>query len=130
MTRWFGKCLCILAALAVTDSHLMFVQGWAWGTMLQDRTPERGVSEALESTFSGEEPCPMCCAVQDERHEEQEEAPVPESNPTVKWVPVDSAGCEIRVPGVLCHRARGADSGWLLTVRRSSPEVPPPRHIG
>ena len=87
MIRRVGKCLCLLAALAVMDAHLLFIQGWAWSTMIQDRAAERGVSGAFESTFSGAEPCPMCCAVQEERHDEQEEVPVRDAKPMVKWIP-------------------------------------------
>ena len=63
MFNWFGKFLCLVTVIAVTDAHLVFTQGWAWSTMLQDRAPERGMVEAIESTFNGAEPCPMCCAV-------------------------------------------------------------------
>ena len=129
MIRWFGKGLCILAALAVVDAHMMLVQGWAWGTMLQDRAPERGMSGALDSTFSGAEPCPMCCAVQEERHEEQEEAPVPEANPTVKWIPAVVAECKLCIPGVLYYQARYHEPAWILSVKNYDPEVPPPQFV-
>lgn len=129
MVRWLGKCLCLVAALAVTDAHLILVQGWAWSNMLQDRAPERGVAEALESTFSGAEPCPMCCAVQEERHEEQEEAPVPESDPTMKWIPTSASEEMALYPPATPYCKQMWTSGWMLCLRTDSPEIPPPQEV-
>jgi len=44
--------------------------------MLRDRTPEMGLSKALDSTFSGEQPCEICLAIIEAAQQEQEEQPV------------------------------------------------------
>lgn len=130
MSRLLGKFLCVLAVFAVADTHLALVQGWAWGTMLHERAPGRGVAKAVESTFSGAEPCPMCCAVQQERNEEQEEAPVPESGPAGKWIPVSAGG------GVALYPPRARFCAWQpelrlpWVARKYRPAVPPPRTLG
>ncbi|MFK7911382.1 MAG: hypothetical protein AB8F34_12395 [Akkermansiaceae bacterium] len=130
MIHWLGKCLCLLTALAVTDAHLMLVQGWAWSTMLQDRAPERGVVEAFGSTFNGAEPCPLCCAVQQEQNEEQEEAPIPESGSTAKWSPVLGENVVRLNPPHARHRGIEPKSHWQLVVRWDLPDLPPPQVLG
>ena len=127
MFHRLGKYLCVLAAFAVMDTHLIFVQGWAWGTMLQERAPERGVVEALDSTFSGSEPCPMCSAVQEEQHEKQKEAPVPESSPTVKWIPGYGAGNVVMRSPYVCYAKMPLDLSLCIAARDYEPDVPPPR---
>ncbi|MBT7960145.1 MAG: hypothetical protein HN759_12525 [Akkermansiaceae bacterium] len=130
MFNWFGKFLCLVTVIAVTDAHLVFTQGWAWSTMLQDRAPERGMVEAIESTFNGAEPCPMCCAVQQERQEEQEEAPVPESNPTTKWIPIADSGSVFLWPPAMTYCRRASEFDWCLVSGEHSLVLPPPQNVG
>lgn len=130
MNRWFGKFLCLLTVLAVTDTHLMLLQGWAWGNMLTERAPERGVVEAIDSTLSGAEPCAMCCAVQEERNERQEDAPVPESSPVGKWIPVSDHGKFVLGPLNVRFRGLPQNRRERLVLGYFRPDVPPPQEVG
>ena len=51
-------------ALVLSGGHLTLLQGLAWAGMIATRSLDRGFDEAVASTFSGAEPCPMCRAVQ------------------------------------------------------------------
>jgi hypothetical protein len=130
MPKWLGKFLCIVAILGVFDGHFMLAQSWAWMTMLQDRAPEQGVVEAIDSTFSGDAPCPMCCAIQEKRQEKEREAPVPESQPTVKFPPVPYVGAILWVPSVGNYIPRVADASAMVVSRVDAPPSPPPQVVG
>ena len=127
MPVWVRKCLCLVAVVGLVDGHLLVAQSWAWLTMLQDRAPEQGVVEALDSTFSGDAPCPMCCAIQEERQEKQEQAPIPESEPMAKYPPVDQNAAIAFFPPKYGFQARKADSRHRLVSWCDSPLSPPPQ---
>lgn len=53
------------------------IQGVAWTTMLISFSQNGTLIEAVEKTFDGDHPCPLCCAVKEgkakENQQEQEE---------------------------------------------------------
>ncbi|MGB0991875.1 MAG: hypothetical protein ACPG32_05340 [Akkermansiaceae bacterium] len=132
MPSWLGKCLCIVAAITIFDGHLAVVQSWAWASMLWDRSPEMGLSEAVDSTFSGEQPCPLCCAVQEERQGQQErdsQAPTTESRHVLKHlVPVTDCSCRLPTP---ISKFSPIEVVLILpqTSRADRPPSPPPRFL-
>lgn len=129
MWNWLGKILCLAAALAVADLPLLVVQGVAWATMMQERVPERGMVEALDSTLSGAEPCAVCCVVQEQKKEQREEAPVPESQPTGKWVPViASSSLFVGKPVSVFVGLRVVEEAAYRS-RSDLPECPPPEWL-
>ena len=77
--RILGRLLCLLAALAVIEGPYLAVQGYAWLTMIQDRTPELGFEAAVADTLSGDHPCEKCLALEDERERKSEKAPISET---------------------------------------------------
>lgn len=79
------------------DVHLMVAQSWAWATMINDRVPEQGIEAALESTFRGEKPCPLCRSIRKEKQRKQQDepAPLPEQRPIAKACTLASS-CPIR----------------------------------
>jgi hypothetical protein len=129
MPNWIGKCLCIVAAIGVLDGHLMVAQSWAWFTMVQDRAHEMGVSEALDSTFSGDAPCPMCCAIQEERQEKEEQAPVPESKSTAKYLPASQNTGFVFFSPKEGFQSRAIDRVDLMPSRQETPPSPPPQLV-
>lgn len=129
MPNWLGKCLCIVAALGVLDGHLMVAQTWAWLTMLQDRAPEQGVVDALDSTFSGDAPCPMCCAIQELKQEKEEQAPIPESQPTSKYSPVSHARLLVFSPPLGEYVSRVFEELYPVLRRLDAPPSPPPQIV-
>lgn len=126
MPHWFGKSLCLIAVLTVSEAHLVLMQSWAWGTMLQDRAPERGVVEAIESTFSGDEPCPMCCAVQEEKQEQREEPALPERNTLIKCPSLADDRRPIFASCVRFYIKRAQEPHLVLVRIASPPPTPPP----
>ncbi len=59
----FAKLLCVLTVIGLLDAHMALMQAWAWVSMLNDRIPEQGIEQALDTTFSGEHPCEKCLAI-------------------------------------------------------------------
>lgn len=72
---WFGRILCLISLFSLSGLDLSLLQAFAWSTMLADRAPERGLVEALESTFSGDEPCEMCEALAEPEPTQEPSAP-------------------------------------------------------
>jgi hypothetical protein len=118
--KGLGKCLCIVAAVGILDAHLMVAQTWAWMSMIYDRAPQEGVSAALDSTldstFSGDAPCAMCCAIERERRDTQEQAPIPELKPAAKFAPVSWPTVDLVFPPVSNYEKT---MSWCLAGRMS-----------
>ncbi|MGJ8694847.1 MAG: hypothetical protein ACSHYF_00885 [Verrucomicrobiaceae bacterium] len=72
---FFARALCILAIVVLSGLDQAAVQTYAWASMLNDRAPNMGLTEALNSTFSGDQPCEVCCALAELTEKEQENAP-------------------------------------------------------
>lgn len=53
----------IVALLAATGAHWAALQSVAWTTMLANNLKSGSLSQALEKTFDGRHPCPLCKAV-------------------------------------------------------------------
>ena len=64
MRGLLSKLLCLIAAITLMDGHIVALQSYAWASMLHDRIPEQGVSEAITTTFDGEHPCEHCLTAQ------------------------------------------------------------------
>jgi len=129
-----GKCLCIVAAMGVLDGHLMLAQSWAWITMIHDRAPQQGVSApqqgvtaALDSTFSGDAPCSMCCAIVQERQQKDEQAPIPESKPTAKFTPAMWSRAFLLIPPAHTYLSLLMDRKLMPDAQREAPPSPPPK---
>ena len=90
---WFGRLLCLLSLFSLSGLDRSLVQAFAWSTMLADRAPERGLAEAIESTFSGEEPCEMCRALAESESEPAQEPVAPHVEEIVKLL---SPGVPVR----------------------------------
>ena len=125
--KGLGKCLCIVAAVGVLDAHLMVAQTWAWMSMIYDRAPQEGVSAALDSTFSGDAPCAMCCAIEQERGDTQQQAPIPELKPTAKFAPVSWSAVDLVFPPVSIHVPLSREVQVMVLGRQDEPPLPPPR---
>jgi hypothetical protein len=59
----FGHVLMIVALLAASGAHWGALQSVAWTTMLAANLQSGSLSQALEKTFDGRHPCPLCRAV-------------------------------------------------------------------
>jgi len=59
----FGNIFLIVALLAATGAHWTVLQSVAWTTMLADNWCAGSFSQAVERTFDGKHPCPLCNAI-------------------------------------------------------------------
>ncbi len=83
LLRQFKRALTVVALLGFllgTQAHLGLLQMTAWSSMLLSRAPDQGIEQAIESTFSGEEPCCLCKVVA-----EQSEQPEPDEAPQLPF---------------------------------------------
>jgi len=87
MRSAMAKILCLVAAFSLLEGQTLVYQTYAWATMLQDRIPQRGLTEAIDSTFSGAEPCQHCQQItKQQSKKKREQAPTLELSPTAKAI--------------------------------------------
>ncbi|MFO1476424.1 MAG: hypothetical protein U1F98_07220 [Verrucomicrobiota bacterium] len=55
-----GNIFLIVALLAATGGHWALLQTVAWAGMLADNLKTTSISQAVERTFDGKHPCPLC----------------------------------------------------------------------
>ena len=106
--------------------HWMLLQAVAWTGMLISYSNGGSFVEAVEKTFDGEHPCPMCKRIAQERKQEKQRADMnlvskldlkfvlPAARPAP--VPVFSMGAWERVD-------------FTAPVLTNAPPVPPPRAV-
>lgn len=61
----------VAALFLSTGGHLAVLQGVAWANMLRDNARTGSLSTAVEKTFDGKHPCPMCKKIAKARTAEQ-----------------------------------------------------------
>jgi hypothetical protein len=121
-----------LIALRLLGGDVAMLQVVAWTGMVVSRTAERGLTAAVESTFDGAEPCPLCKAVKAVKQSEQEQQPAdPESLITklklkdmLRTDDLDIPCPLVEIPQVLSPAALLAS---LPATRCDAPAVPPPK---
>ena len=90
----------MVAMVFATGSHWVMLQSVAWAGMFMRYVQVDDVGTALEKTFDGEHPCPLCHRVREGRRTDGEGPPVvrPERRPeyllTVEVVRVPLCGAE------------------------------------
>jgi hypothetical protein len=85
MSKWAlraSQYLLIGALLVSMGGHLALLQTIACGNMLVDFSSKASFSEAMDKTFDGEHPCPLCKVVRKSKSEE-EKKPLLKSE--MKW---------------------------------------------
>ncbi|MDB4544692.1 hypothetical protein N9Z83_01985 [Akkermansiaceae bacterium] len=80
---WIGRLTLLLALFSLSGMDRAFVQGYAWFTMVQDRSSELGVEAAIRDTFSGEHPCEICEAIAEVSRQTPENSPLRENCDTL-----------------------------------------------
>jgi len=64
--RLFTLILCCITLARITGLDMAVAQLEAWGTMISERS-EAGLTTAIQSTLSGETPCPKCLNLKKEK---------------------------------------------------------------
>lgn len=62
---------CLIAVLAAGGGHWTFLQTFAWTRMLVEFSAQNSLAEAVEMTFDGKHPCPMCLRIEMGRKQER-----------------------------------------------------------
>lgn len=122
--------LATAALLTAVGGPLDALQWVAWSGMLWQRSADQGVSAAVASTFDGEHPCPLCCAVREAREHQPDEPQAPASRnplpslPLALWRdPAPRWWLNLARPATPTFPAPALDRGALP----AAPPVPPPR---
>ena len=63
----------VLVAVFLTGGQWAMLQSVAWSGMFVNYIRDLSLADALEKTFDGEDPCPMCCAVKKGREQEKQQ---------------------------------------------------------
>jgi phage FluMu protein Com len=123
--RRLGLPMACVAMFSLLGGHWVIFQSIAWAQMLREYSRNATVAEAVEKTFSGEAPCPMCKTIAKEKQKE-EKAPA-----TVK---VEKKGeiflfasddlLPARPEWDFCYTP---DNAFQVPVRFDSPPRPVPR---
>lgn len=70
--------LLIIALLCATGGHWAIWQSVAWATMLASNAQTKSLSVAIEQTFDGRHPCPICRQIAKARQSEKKSEAQPE----------------------------------------------------
>ncbi|MCH1510002.1 MAG: hypothetical protein L7T84_12405 [Akkermansiaceae bacterium] len=76
---WLGRLALLLALFSLSGMDRAFVQGYAWFTMVQERSTKLGVEAAIQETLSGEYPCEICEAIVEKSYQSPGDPPLRES---------------------------------------------------
>ena len=76
---WLGRFALLLALFSLSGMDRAFVQGYAWFTMVQERSTEIGVEAAIQETLSGKHPCEICEAIVENSYCSPGDSPLRES---------------------------------------------------
>jgi len=120
----FGHVLLIVALLCATGSHWMMLQSVAWAAMLAENARTDSFQTALEKTFDGRHPCPLCRQIAQGRQSEKKS----DQQVAVKKLEFFNQP----VVFIITSPARYAVSGELdsrAALLPHSPPVPPPRSL-
>ena len=124
-----GGCLVSLLAVFVTGGgHWMALQSVAWARMLVAYSQQSSLVTAVEQTFDGDHPCPMCKKISQDRAQERQEQPQgPASSGRVAPETMClTAGASIP-PVPVCHWFRRAVAPAAPRDIVLTPPTPPPR---
>ena len=73
LTRLARRALVLLLCLSL-GMHWAVLQSVAWTGMLLSFASEGSLTEAVEKTFDGEHPCPLCLAVKEGQQKEKDDS--------------------------------------------------------
>lgn len=69
--RFLGALFGLIAVLAAGGGHWAVLQTFAWARMLVEYSAQASFADAVEMTFNGKHPCPMCLKIEKARKQER-----------------------------------------------------------
>lgn len=129
MRHLLARLLCILAAVSILDGQSILLQSWAWATMLNDRIPEQGLSEAISSTFDGAHPCERCLRIARAKQKQSDSAlsAIPPQYRALYYTAADLLSLPSQPAGNLARHFRLSPLP-PISAPRSVP-TPPPQQV-
>ena len=128
LLKRFGWLASLLAVFAAGGGHWMALQSVAWARMLVAYSQQADFATALEQTFDGAHPCPMCKKISQDRAQERSEQPA--GAPSVSRAAPETlclaAGQDIPLVPVRTAFVRAHDLA-APADRVQPPPTPPPR---
>ena len=131
-TGWKRFCavFCLLAMFFAGGGHWLVLQSVAWGRMLVDYSRNASLSTAIEQTFDGEHPCPMCTQIKKGRTaEQQSEQKSPWASPTKAPEPMCLPAIVGVPPAKFVRLPHLGEAAVDLASWREPPPTPPPRNV-
>ena len=121
------RILITLALVLSIGLHWAVLQSAAWVGMFVSYSHEGTISQALEKTFDGEHPCPLCHLVQEGSTQEKQNSPV-------KQTPVKKLDLAVETLVTFVPRPAPPIAEWELehirpSARAVEPVTPPPRRL-
>jgi hypothetical protein len=71
MFHRISAAVCLFAVLTAGGGHWAALQTFAWARMLVEYSAQNSLAEAVEMTFDGKHPCPMCLKIEKGRKQER-----------------------------------------------------------
>lgn len=127
----FGWLASLVAVFAAGGGHWMALQSVAWARMLVSYSQDASFAAALEQTFDGAHPCPMCRKISQDKAQERREQPAgaPSNSRAVPEVLCLVAGQDLPPVPVRTAFVR-APALAVPADRKQPPPTPPPRGAG
>ena len=124
LPRLARRVLVLLLCLSL-GMHWAVLQGVAWTGMFLANLNQGTVTEAVEKTFDGEHPCPLCLAVKEGQNQEKDDSKPLAAKSVKKFEAVLVAETRLVAPS-----AEIRSFPWLVSSfegRSERPSMPPPR---
>lgn len=120
--------VCVLLALVLSlGLHWTVLQSAAWVGMVVSYAKDSTISEALQKTFDGEHPCPLCKKIEAGVKTEQDKSKQSKTEKTAKMELMAVAMSEVAIIPATPSQQEFVSSDHRAAVREHSPQVPPPR---
>jgi hypothetical protein len=120
----FVKTFAAFLLIAIMGGHMAFLQTVAWTAMLADNLQSSSLPMALERTFDGKHPCPLCMAIAAAKKSQKKNDVTPQMR-KLEFPPA-SENFVLIAPGSF-EILKVADT--FADAINLQPPVPPPREL-
>ena len=120
----FGKWMLVIATISAIGGHFMVLQSVAWTSMVLSNVRHENIGTAIEQTFDGQHPCPLCKRIEKARESESKQQ-TPQQVAASKLNLFYQARIIILTPAGKCQELRPCDT--FAQVRPHRPLLQPPR---
>lgn len=122
--------ICLLAMFLAGGGHWAVMQTAAWGRMLVEYSKSSGLITAIQDTFDGEHPCPMCKKIASGRQQEKRDAKeMPWCKPAKVPDLIGILASDVAIPPPAIRRPFLPDIFLHPPEMISQPPTPPPRAV-